>query len=355
MDKWKFIVNPHAGLGAALDKWNKAEKVLKEYSIDYDIEFTSAPYQSENIAITAIKEGYNRLIIASGDGVVNEVVNGMMTFDENKRKDIVLGVLPFGTGNDYNTVLGLPWSPENAMRYLLDKTAISPVSIGKMEIKDTGLVRYFNNVLDVGISSLVGHAANIGEGSFIRGPSKYTYLALKKLLTVKQIKASIKLDEGEEIPIKLMMVTIGVAKCNGGGMLCCVDAHPQLDKFNVFITKNVTKLQTLVGIGRIKDGKHKTMKGTLFTFAKKVELSVEKPIAFQFDGEVYIPPKAPISSIGQHLKAEIIPRAINVFYNPNHQSMYWLSADEINSGKLPKIEEDKGWSHKKARKWQENN
>ncbi|MHA1303411.1 MAG: diacylglycerol/lipid kinase family protein [Candidatus Heimdallarchaeaceae archaeon] len=353
--KWKFIVNPNAGLGTALEKWNVAEQMIKKYDIDYDVEYTSEPYQGEYIAKKAIEEGFNRLVAVSGDGVVNEVVNGIMNTPEEKRKEVILGILPFGTGNDYNTVLGFPWSPENAVKYLFEQSSVSPVSVGKMEVVDTGLVKYFNNVLDVGISSLVGHAANLGEGSFIKGPSKYTYLALKKLLTVKQTRGTICLDDQDPIDIKLMMITIGVAKCNGGGMLCCVDGHPQNDEFNVFITQNVTKLQTLIGIKRIKKGKHKTMKGTIFTFAKKVEIKVEKPIAFQFDGEVYIKPPAPKSSVGTHMKAEIIPQALNVFYNPLHQSMYWLTEDEVREGKLPKIDEDREWSHDKARKWQEKN
>ncbi|MHA1317888.1 MAG: diacylglycerol kinase family protein, partial [Candidatus Heimdallarchaeaceae archaeon] len=72
------------------------------------------------------------------------------------RKKVSLGVLPFGTGNDYNTVLGFPWSPKNAIVHLMEKSATSPVSIGKMKVVDTGLEKYFINVLDVGISSIVG-------------------------------------------------------------------------------------------------------------------------------------------------------------------------------------------------------
>ncbi|UJG44254.1 MAG: hypothetical protein K9W46_03500 [Candidatus Heimdallarchaeum endolithica] len=354
-DKYKFIVNPNAGLGKCINKWEIAEKIINEYSIDYAVDFTSGPFQAEDLVIKAVNEGFNKIISVSGDGVLNEITNGLMKVPEEKRKTVSLGVLPFGTGNDYNTVLGFPWNPKNAIVHLMEKSATSPVSIGKMKVVDTGLEKYFINVLDVGISSIVGHAANLGEGSFVKGPRKYTYLALKKLLMVKQIKANIRLDEKEFLPIKLMMVTIGTGKCNGGGMFCCVDAHPQHDRFNVFITKSVNKLQTLIGIGRIKDGKHKTMKGTLFTYAKKVEIKTEKPIAFQFDGEVYIPPKYPQSSVGTHMITEIIPQALKVIYNTEHKSMNWLNQEELLKGKLPPLEEKRDWTHKKYRKWLELN
>ncbi len=348
--KWKFLVNPNSGLKLCKNRWDKVEPLIKEKGIDYDITYTTSPFEAIDLAVDAVNEGFNKLIVVSGDGVINEVVNGLMKVEEHKRKAVDLGVLPFGTGNDYNTVLGLPWNPEHALQTLFEKTISSPVSIGKMEVVDNDLHKYFINVLDTGISSIVGHAANMGEGSFIKGPKKYTYLALKKLLTVKQTKATIELDDQPAFPINIMMVSIGCGKCVGGGMLCCVDGHPQNDHFNVFITKNVTKLQTLVGIKRIFKGQHKTMKGTLFTQAKKVELKTEKPIPFQFDGEVYIP-----HSIGTHLKAEIIPKAINILYNIDHPSVQWLPSDKLLSGEIPIIEESQDYTHGKARKWMENN
>ncbi len=348
--KWKFIVNPKSGLGECINRWQVAEPMIKEYTTDYSVEYTTEPFQGENFAKEAVNEGFDRIIVVSGDGVVNEVINGLMSVSEDKRKHVAFGVLPFGTGNDYNTVLGLPWNPKNAVRTLFEKTEVSPASVGKFTVEDTGFSKYFNNVLDTGISSLVGHAANQGEGSFIKGPRKYTYLAVKKLFTVKQKKAKITLDDNEPIDIKLMMVTIGTGKANGGGMLCCVDAHPQADDFNVFITQKVTKLQTLIAIKRITHGKHKTMKGTIFTRAKKVKLEVEEPIPFQFDGEVYIP-----DSIGKTLTTKIIPHAINILYNKEHKSMYWLSKDEALQGKYPKIAEDREMDHGDARKWQEKN
>ncbi|MHA1686064.1 MAG: diacylglycerol/lipid kinase family protein [Candidatus Heimdallarchaeaceae archaeon] len=346
--KWKFIVNPNSGLKKCLERWQKAEIFVKQSGIDYDVTLTTGPFQGEELALKAVNEGFNRLIVVSGDGVLNEVTNGLLKLPYEKRQEVALGVLPFGTGNDYNTVLGLPWKPENAIDYLLNKTDVTTVNAGKFKVLDTDFEKYFINVLDTGISSLVGHAANLGEGSFIKGPRKYTYLALKKLLTVKQKRATIKLDDQEPIDIKIMLISIGLGKCIGGGMLCCVDAHPQHDAFNVFITRKVSKLQTLIGIKRIYKGKHKTMKGTLFTYAKQIELKVESPIPFEFDGEVYVP-----ESIGTHLTVNLVPKALKVLYYPEHPSIYWLSQKEVEEGKKPRIVEDKGMIHGQARRWQE--
>lgn len=85
-DKYKFIVNPNAGLGKCIDRWEIAEKIIKEYSVDYDVEFTSGPFQAEDLVIKAVNEGYNKIVSVSGDGVLNEITNGLMKVPEEKRK-----------------------------------------------------------------------------------------------------------------------------------------------------------------------------------------------------------------------------------------------------------------------------
>lgn len=347
--KWKFIVNPNSALGKCKKKWEKAEPYVKKAGITYSVSMTSAPQQGGELAQEAVREGCNRIIVVSGDGVVNEVANGLIELGKNERDKVSMGVLPFGTGNDYNTVLGLPWSPEKAVHTLVNETKSTIVNAGKFKIIDTGFEKHFINVLDMGISSDVGLGLLNNEISFIKGPRRYTLLALKKLLTVKQRSATVKLDDQGPIDINLMLVTIGLGKSNGGGMLCCIDGHPQNNHFNVFITKDVTKFQTLLGIKRIYSGKHKNMKGTLFEFAKKIEIQTETAIPFDFDGEIYYP-----DSIGTHLKVEMVENAFNVLYNPHHPSVNWLSEDEASSSQLPNLT-IKHKSHDQARKWQEKN
>ena len=130
--KWKFIVNPNAGTQRCVERWEKAEPYIKKSGIDYDMILTTARKQGKQLAIDAINDGFNRIIVASGDGVVNEAINGIMSFPEKKRKEVAFGVLPFGTRNDLATYIGITWIPENAVKTLIEKTAVSPSSIGKL-------------------------------------------------------------------------------------------------------------------------------------------------------------------------------------------------------------------------------
>ncbi len=347
--KWKFIVNPNAGGKLCPKRWEKAEPVIKKSGIDYDVEFTTGKMQGVELTKQAVKDGFNRLIVASGDGVANEVINGLMTFSEQKRKQVAFGVLPFGTGNDLATYMGIPWNPENAARTLIEKTAVSPSSIGKVKYHDTEFEVYFGNMFLFGISSLVNLANVAGEMSWIKGPIKYKLLAIKKLFTVKQRKGTIRLDDGDPIDFKLMLIAIGIGKSVGGGMLACVNAHPQNDFFDVFITTNLSKPRTLIGIQKIFEGEHLKLKGTTYKYAKKVEVELESPIAMEHDGEIYD------GDISSHVEMSIMPQAYNVLYNTEHPSMYWLTEEELKQGKKPDGVATKHMKHWDARIWQEKN
>jgi diacylglycerol kinase (ATP) len=63
---------------------------------------TSHPGEAEKLARNAVREGFERIVAAGGDGTINEVVNGIAG------SDAALGLLPIGTMNVFATELGLP-------------------------------------------------------------------------------------------------------------------------------------------------------------------------------------------------------------------------------------------------------
>src|SRR5688500_18420037 len=51
------------------------------------------------LAQVAVKEGYGLILAAGGDGTLHEVANGVLA--SGKARRVSVGVLPFGTGNDF--------------------------------------------------------------------------------------------------------------------------------------------------------------------------------------------------------------------------------------------------------------
>lgn len=72
------------------------------------------------------------ILVLGGDGVINEVVNGIMTLPPKKRPTIA--VIPFGSGNDFARTLGV--TANKAER------AIEELCQGHVAEFDLGLVRY---------------------------------------------------------------------------------------------------------------------------------------------------------------------------------------------------------------------
>lgn len=66
---------------------------------------TSADEQGAMQAKRAIAQGATRILVAGGDGTLRQVIEGVL---EAKREDIVLGIIPVGTGNVLARNLALP-------------------------------------------------------------------------------------------------------------------------------------------------------------------------------------------------------------------------------------------------------
>src|ERR1700674_2851741 len=69
-----------------------------------------------DIARNAIERGADLILVAGGDGTINEVVNGMV------HSEVPLGILPAGTANVLATELGAGKTMEQAAEALLDCT-----------------------------------------------------------------------------------------------------------------------------------------------------------------------------------------------------------------------------------------
>jgi len=51
---------------------------MKKYNLDYDLVLTERPWHAADLAEKGARDGYDVVIIASGDGTANETLNGLM-------------------------------------------------------------------------------------------------------------------------------------------------------------------------------------------------------------------------------------------------------------------------------------
>ncbi|XP_048056036.1 sphingosine kinase 1 [Megalobrama amblycephala] len=95
------LVNPQSGRGQAMALYNgHVQRMLTEADIPHKLVITEHPNHARDLVRNADLTQWDALVILSGDGLLFEVVNGLMDRqDWEKAIQTPLGILPGGSGN----------------------------------------------------------------------------------------------------------------------------------------------------------------------------------------------------------------------------------------------------------------
>jgi YegS/Rv2252/BmrU family lipid kinase len=208
------IVNPCAGSGAARRKWPRLARVLEERLGAFRTRFTESAGHASSIARELADEGCGLLIVAGGDGTLNEVVNGVLAASATAR----LGVLPLASGGDFARTLGVADL----------STAVETVATGKCRSVDAFRARFrtaegetaercFVNEASFGLGALA--ARNAGRWSGVL-PNRVRYLAaaLPVLASGSSFHVSLGLDRSPPTMFDITTAAISNGQYQGGGI-----------------------------------------------------------------------------------------------------------------------------------------
>ena len=170
-----FVINPNSGS-------QKPDTIIKQiknsgHEIDYVL---TQSLEEFNALWTRKVDDYKIVVICGGDGSVNCTLKHLVA-----KKNIVLAVLPNGSGNGFARELGFTSNVENLISKIL-RGEIREVDITK--INDD----YSINVAGLGFDSYV---ASLFDGSKFRGLKKYIYCTIKGLFSYKPISVELYLGQ----------------------------------------------------------------------------------------------------------------------------------------------------------------
>jgi len=97
-----LLINPFGGAGAAARNWVLAQEILEKSYIDLKVvETERAGHAFDIVNKKIVPKQYDCISTVSGDGLVFEVVNGIMTRPDydNFKDNITFGPIPGGTSN----------------------------------------------------------------------------------------------------------------------------------------------------------------------------------------------------------------------------------------------------------------
>lgn len=90
-EKWLVILNPHAGSGKGEKDRDDIIRKLTSAEFKFELVISEYPKHIIQLTIDAIGRGFRKLIIAGGDGSLNEAVNGIF-----QQIFVLLKKLPLG-------------------------------------------------------------------------------------------------------------------------------------------------------------------------------------------------------------------------------------------------------------------
>ncbi len=188
------------------------------------------------------------VVVLGGDGSLHAVVAALDTLD--RLRDVVVALVPLGTGNDFARTLGVdPTDPVATARDLLDATE-----------RDVDLIRG-------GDGSIVVNAAHVGVGAEAAIKAKpwkerfgivgYAVGAISSGFSAEGFRGEVHVD-GEEVPVRgrLLQVAVGNGRYVGGGAPLLPNADPFDGRLDVVVSWADKPLRRLKYAWKLRSGRH---------------------------------------------------------------------------------------------------
>jgi YegS/Rv2252/BmrU family lipid kinase len=282
---WHVILNPHAGGGKGAHDRKKIEALLHQAAIPYRLSVSNYPGHAIILATEIVKAGVTHLIVAGGDGTLNEVVNGIFLAGDSASPEITLGMIPVGTGNDWIKTFGIPDHYQQAIDIILEQRTVMQ-DVGEITSLINGRTsrRYFVNIAGFGFDALVARRANVLKFKGITGIRVYIQSLLSGYLHYRSRQVQFIID-GNGMEVSLFSASVGIGKFNGGGMMQVPEANPLKGLFHITVIRKIgiwgilTNFKGLYSGQFIRDRRVSTHSGT------EVDIRADFPIPGEADGE----------------------------------------------------------------------
>lgn len=231
-----LIFNPRTGRYASRRN-APIEKIcdaLKAKGIDCEVVATSGPGDATRISAAALSNGTRDVIVAGGDGTINEVLQSLV--GRNGR----LSILPRGTANVLARELELPLDSMAAAE-VIARGKTRSIHVGCAIDETTGARRYFLLMAGIGLDASVVRRVHPKLKKHF-GKAAFWYSGFSHLADWKPVPFNIEIN-GENL--QATFVTIGKAARYGGDL--SVTPRAQLDQpdFEVCVINSRSRLRYL--------------------------------------------------------------------------------------------------------------
>jgi diacylglycerol kinase (ATP) len=264
-----FIVNPASGRNRGSRAVAAIQGAMESRGESYGLSVTSGPGEASKLAALAAREA-EVVVAVGGDGTVNEVVNGI------RGRDVTLGILPVGSGNDFVKMLSIPADVDEALMLLFN---------GRERRVDLGVVndRLFVNSLGIGIDAAVARTMN--RTSWLPGRAAYHYGVMTNLFFYhcRTIRWN---ADGEEGETKSLLAAVMNGTTYGGSFHVAPRARCDDGLLDMVVAGRYGVLGRARYLPVFKKGGHLSLPKVIWRRARRVRIVSDAILPIQVDGEL---------------------------------------------------------------------
>lgn len=306
MKRARIIYNPSAGrelfrkeLPTVLERFERAGYETSAHATTGEGDATEA-------ARIAVERKHDIVIVAGGDGTINEVVQGIAEADYRPK----LGVIPAGTTNDFARALSIPRDIKKAVDIIL-KDRIKTLDIGK--VND----HYFINIAGGGDLTELTYDVPIKLKSTL-GQLAYYLKGIEMLPFLKPVSTIIEYDdhvfEGD-----IMLFLVANTNSVGGFEKLAPDALIDDGYFDLIILKKTNLAEFLRLATAAIRGLHIEDENIIYTQAKRIKITPKEKMLLNVDGEYGGQLPGELVNLQQHIdffvSEEFIEREVKIKAN----------------------------------------
>ncbi len=288
-----LFVNPAAGRGRAGRRLAGIVERLASRGIATKVHASASQGDIER-AVGELPAG-SRALVAGGDGSIHEAVNGIM----QGGRDVAMGVIPTGTGNDFAKSAGIPrdWPAacDALAAKLLDDAAPQNVDLGRMND------RWFANGAGIGLDAKVTRIAR----SYRLPVGDLVYLiAILDAMREDIATPRMTISGDAEWSGPVTLVSLGNGPWIGGLFHIAPMADNRDGLLEMLIAAPVTRRRILSLVPKLIRGRHLDEPEITHASIRNLTLVAEAPVESHLDGEVQPP--------ASRFEFEIVPGALKL-------------------------------------------
>ncbi len=291
--EYLVIVNPNAGVGRFKKVLGTLLSAFESKGATHRVEFTRSSGHAAQLAREGISSGVTHVISLGGDGTASEIASSV------NGTDLILGIVPCGSGNDFPKAAGIP---------LNAREAVDNIFSGVSRKADVAFVdgKCFINGFGVGMDGAVAHAfgemglRNLGSLGYVIGALIESFRFRGFLCELDAASELSSVSEG-----KWLLFGASNGPFQGGKF----NLAPKADIFDgyidIHVINDMNPLYRLLKIPKVLKGKHDKMREVRILRSKRLLFETFIDLPAHMDGETFT------LKAGKH-EIRVAERSVNI-------------------------------------------